>query len=285
MNENNVRLIQYPTTNNSPPPTAPIPPELEWSRRSHRSGDRESQSRQSISRARNRRPRSPSVRSRRERSPISSESESFSRTLRVGSEEIRKRGLSPFRNDQAPRYREESTTQKIRDLDAKIDAINTGANALVTVDTLVRQIKPPFPEIGYSDEVMCKAFLANLKGSARTWFRKFSPGTINLFGDLCRLFVSNFISCRVRPKKCIPPVYSSPKREESLKDYVKRFNQAVLEVEGASDKVVVMAMMEGLRPVRYLTLFSKILQRPNQHSEQSRQIYCRKRIGRGLAKR
>ncbi|GFS38239.1 hypothetical protein Acr_00g0056410 [Actinidia rufa] len=35
---------------------------------------------------------------------------------------------------------------------------------------------------------------------------------------------------------------------ESLKDYVKRFNQAVLEVEGTSDKIVVMAMMEGLRP-------------------------------------
>ena len=29
---------------------------------------------------------------------------------------------------------------------------------------------------------------------------------------------------------------------------MKRFNQAVLEVEDPSDKVVVMAMMEGLRP-------------------------------------
>ena len=31
-----------------------------------------------------------------------------------------------------------STTERIRDLDAKIDAINIGANALVTVNTLVR---------------------------------------------------------------------------------------------------------------------------------------------------
>ena len=36
------------------------------------------------------------------------------------------------------------------------------------------------------------------------------------------------------------------KDRESLKDYVKRFNQAILEVEDPSDKVVVMAMMEGL---------------------------------------
>ena len=38
------------------------------------------------------------------------------------------------------------------------------------------------------------------------------------------------------------------KESESLKDYVKRFNQDVLEVEDPSDKVVIMAMMEGLRP-------------------------------------
>ncbi|GFZ09595.1 hypothetical protein Acr_21g0001940 [Actinidia rufa] len=38
------------------------------------------------------------------------------------------------------------------------------------------------------------------------------------------------------------------KKTESLKDFVKRFNQTVLEVEDPSDKVVIMAMMEGLRP-------------------------------------
>ena len=32
-----------------------------------------------------------------------------------------------------------------------------------------------------------------------------------------------------------------------MKDYVKRFNQAVLKVEDPSDKVVIMAMMKGLR--------------------------------------
>ncbi|GFZ05203.1 hypothetical protein Acr_17g0007750 [Actinidia rufa] len=38
------------------------------------------------------------------------------------------------------------------------------------------------------------------------------------------------------------------KETESLKDFVKRFNQAILEVEDPSDKVIIMAMMEGLRP-------------------------------------
>ncbi|GFZ05834.1 hypothetical protein Acr_18g0000040 [Actinidia rufa] len=46
------------------------------------------------------------------------------------------------------------------------------------------------------------------------------------------------------PAAPIPP----EKNGESLKDYIKHFNQAVLEVEDASDKVVFVAMMEGLHP-------------------------------------
>ncbi|GFY91189.1 hypothetical protein Acr_07g0013850 [Actinidia rufa] len=92
---------------------------------------------------------------------------------------------------------------------------------------------------------MCKAFFATLKGSARTWFRKLSPGTIDSFGHLSRLFVANFMSCQVRKKNASHLFTVHQKGRKSLKDYVKRFNQVVLEVEDTSDKVVVMAMMEG----------------------------------------
>ncbi|GFZ14491.1 hypothetical protein Acr_24g0006810 [Actinidia rufa] len=47
----------------------------------------------------------------------------------------------------------------------------------------------------------------------------------------------------------LPPLHSSSKDEENLKDYVKHFNQAFLEVEDPNDKVVVMAMMEELQSV------------------------------------
>ena len=42
-----------------------------------------------------------------------------------------------------------------------------------------------------------------------------------------------------------------------MKNYVKRFNQVVLEVEDPSDKVVIMAMMEGLCPGPLLDSLSK----------------------------
>ena len=55
----------------------------------------------------------------------------------------------------------------------------------------------------------------------------------------------------------MPPIHGPQKDGESLKDYVKQFNQVVLEVKDASDKVVVMAMMEGLRPSLLFDLLSR----------------------------
>ncbi|GFZ16176.1 hypothetical protein Acr_25g0005850 [Actinidia rufa] len=244
MNENNARLIQLLAAANPQPPAAPSVPDAERSRHSNRSGDRSHNV--STERARGRRRAlSPSLRER------SSSSESSQTRPRV------RRGRSPRRGDHT-KARDKSTLQKIRDLDARLDAINTGTNAQVTVDTLVRQMDPPFTERvlgarisskfklptqlgiyegktdpmdhldsykrlmslqGCSDEVMCKAFSATLKGPAR-----------NRQKNASHLFTIH------------------QKETESLKDFVKRFNQATLEVEDPSDKVIIMAMMEGLRP-------------------------------------
>ncbi|XP_057471057.1 uncharacterized protein LOC130759854 [Actinidia eriantha] len=95
---------------------------------------------------------------------------------------------------------------------------------------------------------MCKAFSTTLKGSARSGFRKLPPGMIDSFGDLSRLFVANFMSCRIRQKNASHLFTIHQKETERLKDYVKWFNQAILEVDDPSDKVVIMAMMEGFRP-------------------------------------
>ncbi|GFY96586.1 hypothetical protein Acr_11g0008920 [Actinidia rufa] len=251
MNENNARLIQLLVAANPQPPAAPSVPDVERSCHSNnRSGGRSHASTEQT-RGRRRAP-SPSI---RERSSSSESSQTRSR--------------------------------KIGDLDARLDAINTGTNAPVTVDALVRQTDPPFTKRvlgarisskfklptqlgiyegktdpmdhldsykslmslqGCSDEVMCKAFSATLKGPARSWFRKLSPGTIDSFGELSRLFVANFMSCRNRQKNASHLFIVHQKETESLKDFVKRFNQAILEVEDPSDKVIIMAMMEGLRP-------------------------------------
>ncbi|GFZ12348.1 hypothetical protein Acr_23g0007330 [Actinidia rufa] len=237
MNENNARLIQLLAAANPQPPTAPSIPDVERSRHSNRSGDRSHNVSTKRARDRHRAP-SPSLRER------SSSSESSQTRSRV------RRGRNPHRGDHT-RARDKSTSQKIRDLDARLDAINTGTNAPITVDALLGIYEgktDPMDHLdsykslmslqGCSDEVMCKAFSATLKGPARSWFRKLSPGTVDSFGELSRLFVANFMSCRNRQKNAshLFTVHRSPKKTESLKDFVKRFNQAVLDVEDPSDK-------------------------------------------------
>ncbi|GFY80685.1 hypothetical protein Acr_01g0004940 [Actinidia rufa] len=117
-----------------------------------------------------------------------------------------RRGRSPHRGDHIE-ARTKSTSQKIRDLDARLDAINTGTNALVTVDALIRQTEPPFIERVLRDRISSN-----------------------------RLFIANFMSCRNRQKNASHLFTVHQKETESLKDFVKRFNQAILDVEDPSDK-------------------------------------------------
>ncbi|GFY87000.1 hypothetical protein Acr_05g0006390 [Actinidia rufa] len=195
---------------------------------------------------------------------------------KVEGEDIRRRGRSPSLDDPAPKHRGRSATQKIKDLDAQIDAINSERVMRIRVSSrfkLPTQLgvyegkTDPMDHLdsyknlmslqGYSDEAMCKAFSATLNGLARSWFRKLSPGTIDSFGDLSKLFVANFMSCRVRKKNASHLFIIHQKESEGLKDYIKQVNQVVLEVEDPSDKVVIMAMMEGLCPDILFDSFSK----------------------------
>ena len=46
---------------------------------------------------------------------------------------------------------------------------------------------------GVLDEIMCRAFLTTLKGSARVWFSKIPLNLVSSFEELSKLFVNNFI--------------------------------------------------------------------------------------------
>ena len=69
-----------------------------------------------------------------------------SRTIDMKGEETKRKGRSPHRDDPRYRHRDKSTTQKIKDLDARINAIKIGTNALIIVDALIKQIDPPFTD-------------------------------------------------------------------------------------------------------------------------------------------
>ena len=86
------------------------------------------------------------------------------------------------------------------------------------------------------DEVMCRAFPTTLKGSARQWFANLPPASIATFGELSRSFVSHFIGGRRHQKPATHLLSIKQGSSESLRSYLTRFNEEVLQVEEPNDR-------------------------------------------------
>ncbi|XP_059439812.1 uncharacterized protein LOC132172342 [Corylus avellana] len=100
--------------------------------------------------------------------------------------------------------------------------------------------------LGIPDEVACRAFPLTLSGSARNWFRKLSPGSIDKFEDLGRVFLTQFMTSWTRKK---PPSYLltlKQRNDETLKQFITRFNLEKTEIEEPSDDLVYSAIYHGL---------------------------------------
>ena len=81
------------------------------------------------------------------------------------------------------------------------------------------------------DRLLCKVFPASLKGPALAWFHKLPRGSINSFGELWAVFVSQYL-CLVRQKGNISSLQAILKREdESIRDFTCRFGQAVQQID------------------------------------------------------
>ena len=81
------------------------------------------------------------------------------------------------------------------------------------------------------DRLLCKVFPASLKGSALTWFHKLPTGSINSFGELWAVFVSQYL-CSVRQKGNISSLQAILKREDkSIWDFTHKFGQAVQQID------------------------------------------------------
>jgi hypothetical protein len=97
------------------------------------------------------------------------------------------------------------------------------------------------------DAVACRAFPLTLSGKARDWLRNLPPRSIDSFDALGRKFLAQFVSGRPRrkPRGCLLSVRQGP--NESLKDYLWRFNQEKLETESAPDDFIYGAIFQGLK--------------------------------------
>jgi hypothetical protein len=99
---------------------------------------------------------------------------------------------------------------------------------------------------GASDEIMCRTFPTNLRGSVRVWFNQLETESIDTFAQLSRAFIDNFIGGR---RLACPENYLlniRQKERESLRSYVQRFNKEAVQIDEPNEFVALTAFNAGL---------------------------------------
>ncbi|XP_074559865.1 uncharacterized protein LOC141815896 [Curcuma longa] len=98
----------------------------------------------------------------------------------------------------------------------------------------------------YTDAIKCRVFLTTLAGAAVRWFNHLPPASICSFNDFRGSFLRHFATSRAYRKTVMDLFAIKQRPKESLKDYLRRFNQGAQEVPAAPSEVLVSAFSQGL---------------------------------------
>ncbi|RVW17402.1 hypothetical protein CK203_094158 [Vitis vinifera] len=91
-------------------------------------------------------------------------------------------------------------------------------------------------------------FPASLQGQALSWFHRLPPNSVDNFRDLSEAFVGQYL-CSARHKQNISTLQNIKMRDnESLREFVKRFGQAVLQIEVCSMDAVLQIFKRSICP-------------------------------------
>lgn len=85
------------------------------------------------------------------------------------------------------------------------------------------------------DEVACRAFPLTLAGGAREWIKTLPPRSIASFKSLAKNFVSQFMAGIVQKNSAQQLMTIKQGPQESLRSYLRRFNQERLAAESQSE--------------------------------------------------
>ena len=89
-----------------------------------------------------------------------------------------------------------------------------------------------------NDTLLCKVFPASLQGQALSWFYQLPMNSVDNFWDPSKAFVGQYL-CSTRHKQNISTMQNIKMQEnESLREFVKRFGQAILRVESYNMDVI-----------------------------------------------
>ncbi|GKV37820.1 hypothetical protein SLEP1_g45796 [Rubroshorea leprosula] len=102
-----------------------------------------------------------------------------------------------------------------------------------------------------SDALMCKIFLSTLRGNARMWYYSLPPRSISSYTKMTSAFATKFFSRRLIRKTTSELMRVMQRDRESLKNYMSRFNDAVLEVSSFDQAMGIAVLIQGLNHERF----------------------------------
>ena len=86
-----------------------------------------------------------------------------------------------------------------------------------------------------------------MKGVAKDWFEGLDPKSVDSFKTLGWLFLTQFLAMQKRRKNSAYMLCLQQGKDESLKDYMLRFNWEELTMEKVNDEMVLSAFMKGIK--------------------------------------
>ena len=110
------------------------------------------------------------------------------------------------------------------------------------------------------DEVICRSFPATLRGAARLWFNKLPTTSIVNFKQLSDSFVRHFIRGQRHKRPTFYLLTMKQQEGETLREFVKRFNKVMLEIDEADDQVIMTNFQAGLNNLNLIFSLRKTLQ-------------------------
>ncbi|XP_048501501.1 uncharacterized protein LOC125497844 [Beta vulgaris subsp. vulgaris] len=97
------------------------------------------------------------------------------------------------------------------------------------------------------DAIWCKVFPSTLTRIAQTWCKNLKRGSISSFSQLSSTFSTHFVSNRRRERNTGELLSVKQGANESLRDYIGRFNVEAVSIPRLQQDVAVLALMTGLK--------------------------------------
>ncbi|XP_057790986.1 uncharacterized protein LOC131008104 [Salvia miltiorrhiza] len=99
----------------------------------------------------------------------------------------------------------------------------------------------------YGDGIKCRIFAMTLSGMAQRWFHNLRSNSIQTYGDLHLMFMRQFASAKRVGKTPISLMDIRQEPQETLREYVARFNTIALDIAEVESQIKWYAFARGLK--------------------------------------